>query len=170
MTSLPRLFLAAALSACALVAAPALAGVEHQPQDGTKPAYEVEVPDGWVVNRDEQGNLYILAGDHSGGLILNIVAGDNADHLSLDDLAAQLISLAQAPAPSRTEADAIGGVKGKAFYSTIPEEQGAVSLKLVLVKLDATHVASEGVIENSAITPDQHAALMALAARVRFIR
>ncbi|HWE46040.1 MAG TPA: hypothetical protein VG407_08420 [Caulobacteraceae bacterium] len=172
MTATPRLFLAAALSAplaaFTLVAAPAQAGIEHQPQSGT-PAYEVDVPADWIVNRDESGNLYLLAPDHSGGVVLNVVAVDTTS-LSLDDLAAQSMKVAGAPPASKQSADSIGGVGGTAYYSSIPEPDGAVSVKMVLAKLDAGHVASEGVIRNSAITPAQDDALNALVAKVHFIR
>ena len=169
MTLQPRLFLAAAVSAFALAAAPAQAGVEHQPPTGT-PAYEVDVPDGWQVTRDDQGNLYLLAADHSGGLVLNMVADIDTASISLDDLAAQSMVAAQAPPVSRKEPGSVGGISGMAYYSSIPEPSGAVSLKLILVKVDASHVASEGRILNNSATADQAAAVDALAARVHFVR
>ncbi len=171
MTLQPRLFFAAAVSAFALAAAaaPAQAGVEHQPPTGT-PAYEVDAPDDWQVTRDDQGNLYLLAADHSGGLVLNMVANIDTATLNLDDLAAQSMVAAQAPPVSRKEPGSLGGISGMAYYSSIPEPSGAVSLKLILVKVDASHVASEGRILNNSATPAQAAALDALAARVHFIR
>ena len=168
MTFAPRLFLAAAATAFALSAAPALAGIEHQPQSGT-PAYEVDVPADWIVNRDDSGNLYLLAPDHSGGIVLNVVAIDTKD-LKLDDLAAESMKVANAPPPSKQAPDSIGGVSGMAYYSAIPEPDGAVSLKMVLVKLDGGHVASEGVIRNGSITPAQDDVLNGVVAKVHFIR
>ena len=170
MTFHPRLFIAAALSAFALVAVPAQAGVEHQPQSGT-PAYEVDVPDGWQVSRDADGNMYLLANDHSGGLVLNIIGGIDTTSLNLDDLANQSLKVANAPPFTRSEAATIGGVNGMAYYSEIAQTGGGtVSVRLTLVKVDATHVASDAAIRSAAITPAQSSAIVALDALVHFIR
>jgi hypothetical protein len=169
MTLQPRLPFAAALAALALIAAPAWAGVEHQPESGT-PAFEIDVPDGYQLSRDGDGNLYLLANDHSGGIVLNIVAADGAGAMNLDELAAQSMTVAKAPPPSRQEPGQIGGVRGITYYSSIPADGGTVSVKLTLVKLDANHVASDAEIRSATITAAQSAAIDALAARVHFIR
>jgi hypothetical protein len=170
MTLQPRLFIAAALSAFAMVAAPAQAGVEHQPQSGT-PAYEVDVPDGWQVSRDADGNLYLLAADHSGGLVLNIIGGLDTTSLNLDDLANQSMKVANAPPFTRSEPATVGGMRATAYYSGIAQTGGGtVSVRLTLVKVDATHVASDAAIRSATITPAQSSAIDALDARVHFIR
>jgi len=171
MTLRSRLPFAAAIAALAVVAGPACAGVEHQPQSGT-PAYEVDVPDaGWQVTRDPDGNLYLLADDHSGGIVLNIVATEGAGDMDLDALAAQSMKVANAPLPDHKLPGAVGGVPGMTYYSSMAGDSGkALSVKLTLVKVDANHVASDAEIRGPNITPAQSAAIDALAARVHFIR
>jgi hypothetical protein len=157
----------AAALAAALVGSAAWAGVEHQPQSGT-PAFEVDVPQGWEVTRDDGGNLYALAGDHSGGLVLNMVEGSDSTDVNLDDVAAKAMEVAQAQPYSRKAPATVGGQPAEAYYSGMGD--GSVTFRLVLVKVDKTHIGSEGVMMSAKASDAQTAAVEAVAAGVHFVR
>jgi hypothetical protein len=161
---------ACALGAMAVTAGAAQAGVEHMPVSGT-PAYEVNVPDtGWLVKRDDSGNLYIFASSQTGGVVLNIVSGEGMGDTPLDKLAELALSAAKAQPYSRVEDASIGGIKGKAFYSRIGEGETAVNFRLILVHLDATHIASEAAMRGPKMGAEEGAALDRLVASIHFIR
>jgi hypothetical protein len=146
--------IAGLVAAALLVAGAAQAEVERLPAAGT-PAFQVDVPAGWTTNRDGDGNLYVIAGDHSAVLVLNMVAADDAGAVTLDAFAATALSRANATPFSRSEAATLAGRAATAYSSTILNPSvGTVRIRLVLARLDATHIA----VESELVQPNATAA------------
>ncbi|MBS0296507.1 MAG: hypothetical protein JSR45_09355 [Proteobacteria bacterium] len=168
---LPRaraLAVAGALLAVALVTSPATAAVERLP-DGGAPAFQVTVPDGWTSARDGVGNLRIMAGDKSGALVLNLVAHAAVAGADLDQVAAESLKVAKAEPFSAAEDAMVDGHPGRAYVSRVVTPAGALSIRLVLVRLDDTHLASETELLRADANPAQAKALREAILGIRLV-
>jgi hypothetical protein len=146
--------IAALVGAAVFAAGVAQAEVERLPAAGA-PAFQVDVPTGWTTNRDGDGNLYVIAGDHSAVLVLNMVTANDASSVTLDAFAATALSHANATPFSRKDATSLAGRSAVAYISTIPNQSvGTVQIRLVLARVDATHIA----VESELIQPNASAA------------
>ncbi|MGH7025476.1 MAG: hypothetical protein ACREEB_18060 [Caulobacteraceae bacterium] len=134
------------------------------PKDGV-PAFVVDAPAGWSVTYDNLGNLQFLAADHSAAIQVTMIALP-AKSFALSDLAANVFKAAGAPPYSATAPGSIAGRAGQAFTSMKSTQGLNLDLRLVLVKVDATHTAGLAVIRRPGITAAQQAVLDDLVARV----
>jgi hypothetical protein len=163
-----RLSVLAALAAVILLAPTANAGVVRTPVSG-EPAFEVNAPDGWPVTRDGDNSLQITAPDRSGWIVVSIRPAPDLPHMSLDDLAAAAFSIAHALPFTRKEPTTLAGLPAEAYFTTAVADGGAAHLRLVVAKVDATHVAT--VIQALRIDPTeaQAEAIQGLQARVHIV-
>ena len=132
------------------------------------PAFAFDTPAGWTILYDEFGNLRLTADDHTCALQLSIISDPAIGKTPLSELAAQIMKAAEARPFSKQSPGTIAGRKGTQFFSQITNEKGvAVTLGVTLVKLDASHVASQATMKAEGMSHAQIAALNALIARVR---
>lgn len=137
------------------------------PKSG-EPAFAFDAPTGWASLYDEYGNLRLTADDHSCALQLSIIDDPAAGATPLSELAAQVMKAAGAKPYELEVPGAIAGLTGTEFTSEIMNDKGvAIALSVVLVRLDATHVASQATMKTKAMTANQSAALNALVGQVR---
>jgi len=162
------LSVAGGLAALALAAAPALAAVERAPTDGA-PAFQVSVPDGWTTTRDAVGNLRLMAADKSGAVVLNLVARSEVAGADLDRVATESLKAAKAEPFASAEDAMVDGHPGRAYLSRIVTPAGALAVRLVLVRLDDTHLASETGLLRADASPAQARALRDALGGVRLL-
>jgi hypothetical protein len=135
-----------------------------------EPAYAFETPAGWTLAYDQTGNLQITASDDSSVLVLSLLSDPAIGKLPVSDLAAQITKSSGASPYTRTTAGGIAGLRGTAFFSQVVTDKGdRIGLRLDLVKLDASHLASMVTITTPGMTSAQTAALEALIQDVRFV-
>jgi hypothetical protein len=159
---------AAAVGVIVLAANPVSAGVERLPSDGA-PAFQVSVPDGWTTARDAVGNLRLMAADKSGAVVLNLVARSAVAGADLDRVAAESLKVAKAEPFASAEDAMVDGHPGRAYLSRIVTPAGALTVRLVLVRLDDTHLASETGLLRADASPAQARALREALGGVRLL-
>ncbi len=133
-----RLPAAAFLGAVAFALLPAWAEVVRFPETGA-PAFVVTTPDGWTHAPDGNGNMLLVAGNKTASYALTIdtYAG------TLDDLAAGAMKAAGANPPQQMGPAAISGFRGYMYDSDMSNDHGThINIHLVVLKLDASHMAS----------------------------
>ncbi len=132
------------------------------------PAFAFAVPAGWTIFYDEYGNLRLTALDHSCALQLSMISDASVGKASLPQLAAQIMQAAQAKPFTKKQAAQVAGRNGTEFFSKITNDKGVViELRVILVRLDASHVASQVAMKGDGITKAERAALDNLIAQVR---
>jgi hypothetical protein len=151
----------------ALAAGAAQAESVRMPKTGV-PAFAFDAPPGWTVLYDEYGNLRLTAEDHTSALQLSMIDDPAMETSSLEDLAAEILKAAGAPPFSKQEDGTIAGFDGTTFISQVTNDSGVdVILRVTLVKLDATHVASQGEMRTTEMTGEETEALNSLLGDVR---
>jgi hypothetical protein len=159
--------IASLVGAAALISGVAQAEVERLPASGA-PAFQLDVPAGWTTRRSGD-NLFVTAGDRSAILVLSMIAGADANTVTLDAAAAAALTGNATPF-SRSEPTTFAGMAATAYYSTttIPSV-GVAPLRMVLARVDATHIAMQTEVVLPGATPAQRQALGALAAGVTVV-
>jgi hypothetical protein len=157
-------------TADALTGAPAArADVYRVPASGS-PALAVDAPAGWKGEADPQGRIVLTASDGSGILELILIADPKLATMKEADMAAELFKSLGVPPYTRSEPDAIGGVRGQAFIGGKAGNGGAVGLRLVLVRLDPTRMALMVETTRQPLTAARSAALKQLIGRISLVR
>jgi hypothetical protein len=131
------------------------------------PAFSFTLGEGWSSAPDEYGNMRLGSADKSAFVQLSMIADAAAAGRSPSELAAGILSAAKAAPYSSTAPAQIGGVSGQAFFSSMSVPGMQLPVKIVILKLDATHFASVGIVERPDITPAATASLNAELARIR---
>jgi hypothetical protein len=126
------------------------------------PAFSVDVPTGWTYSYDTNGNLQFVASDHSAGLQLSMITDQGVAATTLEAVAANVFQTAGATPYTREEPGTVVGHTGEAFYGTLTEPQVVLQMKLIMAKLDDTHIAAISSLIRPDATPQQIAALKAL--------
>ncbi len=140
----------ALLSAGAVQATPA-----RTPETGD-PAFVVDVPEGWTVIREEDGNMKVKAPDSSAVLLLNLSAVSDLANTTDEAIGRQILTASNARTTPTVEPASIGGIRGHALTSTIVNDSGTVvTLRVVVIFIDATHVGAEVDLSAPNLTPAQ---------------
>jgi hypothetical protein len=150
--------LAGAVFATALAANPVAASMERLPDDGS-PAFRVMAPDGWTATRDGVGNLRLMAADKSAAVVLCLVSQSAVAGVDLDQVAVESLKAAKAEPYTGAEDAMVDGHPGRAYASRVVTSAGVLAIRLVLVRLDDTHLASETELLRADATPAQAKAL-----------
>jgi hypothetical protein len=130
------------------------------------PAFAFDVPAGWNVAYDQDGNLQIVASDKSSALQLSLPA--ETGNPSTSDLAAGILKAAGAQPYSATGTDTIAGKPADTFDAALVGNGASSACKVWIAKLDSRHYAVQLTLKQPTITAEQTAALEALIADVRF--
>jgi hypothetical protein len=158
--------LAGLLLAAFLVAGPALADRVRTPDTGT-PALSIDAPAGWEVRHEAIG-LLLVQPDGGRVVAAGVVGGLSAP---LDEVAAAVISQLGSPPYSHSEAEAVGGLAGKAYDTTAVNNAGvSARMRLVLAQVDPTHVLVVYEITRADLPPTDAEALHAITATVTIER
>ena len=130
------------LAAVSVLASPAFAQSLRIPTDGA-PAIEVAKQSGWTERYDDYGNLTIFADDKSGGMLFRTIATGPGEKMPTNAAVAEMILGAAGAKPyTRVEKTTFAGGPAEAYYSSMSIEGGpTVNLKLVVRKIDETHLA-----------------------------
>ncbi len=130
------------------------------------PAYAFTVPAGWTTKYDPLGNLLLGDPSCSCRVSLSLVNVDTTATTTAQ-FAAEVIKAAGAVPDPRTEPGSIAGMPGDAFLTTLKGPATVVNFKLVLVKVDPSHLASMVVITPTAFSVRSAAVLDALLAQLQ---
>ncbi|HWE47833.1 MAG TPA: hypothetical protein VG407_17570 [Caulobacteraceae bacterium] len=159
-----RWFVLPVVLAClAGAAAPAAAKIMRFQQQG-ETAFVYHIPDDWTANREIDSGAETLRGPGpGGGLIALAIVGDGR---TLADIGASCITSAGGTpvAPQRTLT-----VSGKeALYYVEPGVSGGtLDMKLLVVRVDATHVGMAMELTSPHATPEQDAVADAVVDSIR---
>lgn len=121
------------------------------------PAFTVDVPTGWNYDYDQYDNLQFSAADHSTALQLSMITDASVATTTLEAVAAEIFKSAGSQPYSRTAADSIVGHAGEAFYGVLVVNGTNLQMKVILVKMDSTHIACLSTL----IRPDANEAQVA---------
>ncbi len=127
-----------------VVAASVLLGMSARAEDVRfpetgSPALVVHTPDGWTHQPDGDGNMLLIAGNHTASFALTV--GSYVG--TLDDLAAATMRTAQANPPQNMGPTQISGYRGYMYDTNMVNPSGIhVNVHMVVVKTDASHMAS----------------------------
>ena len=149
----------------ALGSVPSRAQTVRLPKVGD-PAFSVNVPPGWTYTYDDLGNLQFLASDHSTGLQLSMLT-DPAATTSLSEDAANVFKGAGAQPYTKSEPSTLVGRPGQAFYGVLLVNNVPLQMKVILAKIDDSHVGIMVILTQNDDTPEQIAALNALISLVQ---
>jgi hypothetical protein len=148
-----RVMLSAAIGIL-LFAGAAAAETVRFPETGD-PAFVIQTPDGWTHMPDGNGNMLLVAGDKSASYALTIGTYSG----TLDDLAADSMKVAGANPPQQMGPTAISGFRGNMYDSDMSNDKGThINVHLVIVKLDASRMASITRLTIDGISADDYAA------------
>ena len=137
-----------------LLAASASAESVRFPETGD-PAFVIETPDGWTHKPDGDGNMLLVAGDTSASYSLTLSTYSD----SLDALADAAMKVAGGEPPQKMGPTKVSGFRGYAYDSELANQAGVkINTHLVIVKLDASHVASMTRLTIENISPEDFAA------------
>ena len=134
----------------------AFAGDVRFPATGD-PAFSFRMPDDWTAEEDDLNSLLLVSGDHSTSFSLLLDTSDEPlDDAILDEIARVALKVAKAdPAKSKKPAS-ISGFPGFSYTTTTTNKAGVlIRLTLILVRIDATHLASCTMIEAANNSPAQ---------------
>jgi hypothetical protein len=162
-----RLF-AACLVAALSVGSLAQAHPERSPQAGS-PAIQIDVPDGWTVERSAKDALAATPADGSATVMAMVMTGAGQTP-TLPGLAETLAKGEGAQLLPGSAPAVIDGHDGVAFVSTITEPgKPPVKIQTVLVVVDASHVAVCQVFISDGATPAQVQAIAAAVASAKIL-
>jgi hypothetical protein len=148
-----RLLIIVALVFGAAVQTPTLAGEVRFPESGY-PEFTFQIPDDWTAKLDDSGNMIVTSPDHSAALSLSLVDFSG----TLDETANGAAKAAGATPPRRGESTTVSGYGGNFYYSSMSTQPGVhANLKMVAVKIDASHVGLCTLIYIDGMTDDQMA-------------
>lgn len=148
------------------LAVAAQAEVFRLPKDGT-PAFVVDAPAGWTPVYDQFGNLQLLSPDQSTDVRFSIITSPNVDTTPISDVAANIFQAAGAPPYARSETAMIAHREGRAFVGSVTAGDSTLDMRVMLVKLDASHFACLSWIRPQSASKTQIAAMNALIAHAR---
>ncbi len=154
-----RLPILAALCATLFAIQAAVAGDVRFPATGN-PAFSFRMPDDWTTEQDGPDSLLLVSGDHSTSFSLTLDTSDDPlDDDILDEIARVALKVAKTdPAKSKKPAS-ISGFPGFSYTTTTTNKAGIlIGLTLILVRIDATHLASCTKIEAANNSPGQRKA------------
>jgi hypothetical protein len=151
MTAVRGLSLVMALG-LACLAATASARSLRFPESGD-PAFYMELPDGWTTRKDPSGNLIVLSADHAIAFSLNVFTErTTADEIARKALALQKVT----PIPDRQRAS-IWGFDGVSYHwRSVNASNIKLEMTLIVVQIDATHVANCTKLVSEASSPETH--------------
>ncbi len=116
------------------------------------PAFVLDMPDDWSAKLDEDGNMIVGAADHSSGFSFSIIEYSD----SLDSAATLILKAAGAQAPSSGGSHSISGYPGSDYASTMKNDSGVnLNVHMVIVRLDANHIATATLIADVDATSDE---------------
>jgi hypothetical protein len=142
------------LAATMVLAAGAQAETVRFPETGA-PAFVVVTPDGWTHQPDGDGNMLLIAGNHTASYALTV--GDYQG--TLDDLAKGAMKSAGANVPQNMGPTQISGFRGYMYDTNMVNPTGVhVNVHMVAVKTDDTHMASITLLSVDGIGGDDYAA------------
>lgn len=134
-----------------LASQPSLAKDMRFPESGN-PAFSFRMPDNWTSRMDNDGNLLLASADHSTAFSLSHAE----DTASLDDIANGALGVAKADETRVRAVASISGFAGLSYSTTMKNDSGVnLLVKLVIVRIDKTHIASCTKIEAANSTADQ---------------
>jgi hypothetical protein len=164
-----RLVTAAAALALGLTAAQhARAETFRLPTTGV-PALAVDATAGWQATYDKFGNLQLAATDHGSAVELSVIDDPQVARLPAAEVAISVFRGLGAPPYNRSEADTIAGRAGMAFIGVLPSNGKLLKMRVVLVRLDATHFACLTVLKRRTLSAKQETALMQLVSQVSVV-
>jgi hypothetical protein len=156
---------AAALIAGLLAARTAEAREIRLPESGV-PAMVVQVPDDWM-NRPDGSNLLVGAADHSASLAFSLAEYEG----DLEHAAQAIMKEVGAVGISKLGPASIGAFTGSAYFSTIANKSGAnVTVHLVIVRVDAKHIAAATLVETLSATMEQRQAAQQVLDNTRVVQ
>lgn len=162
-TIVPSLLIAAGLAFACF--APASAQQVRAPQTGD-PAYNFSLPSGWTATHNGDANNLLITFDGCGCAVSLYVANLDTTAITPAEFAAQVLKDAKARPYARSAPDAIAGIPGNAFFTTMTSDR--LRFKLVIVKLDVSHYATMTVLTRPDMSRTNAAALAQLLSAVRF--
>jgi hypothetical protein len=120
------------------------------------PAFVADLPVGWTHKVDDSGNLILMSPDHTSGMSLSVAAYPG----SLDELAAEAMKVAGAADPPQNRGPTqISGYRGYIYDTGQTNPAGVrTNVHMVVVKLDAGHIASATLITAASDNAVQYAA------------
>jgi hypothetical protein len=146
--------LAIAFVAGILAAGSAQAREVRYPASGT-PAFVFQVPDDWNTRLDSSNNMIVGTADHSGGFSFSLIEYSE----SIETAAPIILKSAGAVGVTKLGPAHIGPCKGFDYFGTITNSTGAqISVHLVIVRVDSTHVATATLIGVLSSTQEQRKA------------
>jgi len=126
----------ALLGAAALAATPAAAKFVRFPESG-KPAWEVHVPEEWVVKKGVNQNLMAFSPDTRARLVVQVLPSEG----SLDEFATIAMNVAHADGWKKKRPITISGFKGFDYFSAMGNSHGnRFNIEMMIVRIDAAHV------------------------------
>jgi hypothetical protein len=134
------------------------------------PALSLDAPPGWKATVNPQGGIVAGASDGSALLQLWLILDPKLQTMTEADIAAAMFKSLGAPPPTKSEPGSIGDARGQAFIGATTMGGAGVSLRLVLVRLDATRVALMFETTRDPLTTPQRAALNQLVAHITLVR
>ena len=103
------------------------------------PAFSFRMPDNWTSSIDPSGNLLLASANRSTGFSLTHAVSS----ASLDELANEALGIAKADETRARAPASISGFAGVSYTTTMKNEAGVkLRVKVVVVRIDKTHVAS----------------------------
>jgi hypothetical protein len=151
MTAVRRLSVLMALG-LSCVAATASARSLRFPEAGD-PAFYMELPDDWTTRKDPSGNLIVLSADHAIAFSLNVFN----EQVTADDVARKALAVQKVtPIPDRQRAS-IWGFDGVSYHwRSVNASNVKLEMTLIVVQIDATHVANCTKIVSEASSPETY--------------
>ncbi len=144
-----------------LGSAPLQAATVRLPKVGD-PAFSVDVPAGWTYDYDPFGNLNFVQSDGSCYLELSMIVTSDAGTTPLSDFATGIFKVSGAQSYAKSEPSMLAGHAGEAFYGNVTDNSNLLHMKVVIAKLDNSHIAVLCTLVPDGATPEQVAALNAL--------
>lgn len=167
MTFLTRLLLP--LFALGALAAPLHAQTMRSPATGT-PAVEVTTPPGWTGERDQDGNLTLMAKDATGAILLTMLVADPGEPIPANEiLAATFFAELGANPPGKARKTTWAGAPAETYKSSMAEDGFAMDVELVLRRAGDRSIAMGVVMIPANATAEQRRAVAAHFAAVKII-
>jgi hypothetical protein len=112
-------------------------------------------PDDWTHQPDGNGNMLLIAGDHSASYALSVGGYEGA----LDDLAAGAMKAAGAHPPQNMGPTQISGFRGYMYDSDMTNAAGLhINVHMVVIKIGEAHMASITMMTIDGVSASDYAA------------
>jgi hypothetical protein len=147
-------------------AAPAGAEDIRVPRTGD-PAFAFTLPSGWKSEYDpKDGSVLITTERCDCAMSLSFLTLDT-NTMTPEAVAVRYLRRSGANPYSKTTPQALGGIPGEAFFSTVKPKDVLLNLMLVIARIDASHYAMLMTATASTLSPSQSAILTSLVDAVR---